>query len=151
MQLIDTSLGRSTHIAFGKESKLQLIDADNINLWEEEIIVGERIILITLLISKAVDYVLKLKNNNMRISYFKKINYLISILIVDELDTKIRSQDIEEDLFVILRTRVIFDGESKVQVIESDIEINKTDATIAKETVNIEDNDNDKKSCWIVK
>ena len=53
-------------------------------------IVGERRILIISLIGKAVDYLLKPDNDNIRISCFEKIGCLIAMFLVDNLDAKIR-------------------------------------------------------------
>ena len=51
----------------------------------------------------------------------------------------------KEGLFLIPKTRVILDGESEVQVIESDVKINEVDTALAKERVNIEENDDNDK------
>ena len=113
-QSIYASLSISSHIAARKELYLWLMNADNMNLWKRKIIVGERRILMTSLARKAADYVLKPENNDMRVSYFERIGCLITILLVDNLDAKIRPQGMEEGSFVIPKTRVILDGESEV-------------------------------------
>ena len=145
VQPIDASLSRSTCIAIEKELDLWLMDANNMNLQEEKMIAGERRILITSLVGKAIDHILKLENNDMRVSCFERIGYLITILPMDNLDTKIRSQGTEKGSFVILKTRAILDGKSNVQVIKSDAEINNVDAILVEERVNIEENNNNNK------
>ena len=73
-QPIDARLGRSTRVTVRNKLDEQLMDADNISKQKGKIIAGEQRILAMKLVGNATDYILQLKNNKMRVSYFKELD-----------------------------------------------------------------------------
>ena len=74
MQSIDARCGRSTCIVARNGLDAQLMDANNMSKWKRKIIAGEQRILAMKLVGNATDYILQLKNNKMRVSYFKELD-----------------------------------------------------------------------------
>ena len=117
------------------------MDTDNMSKREGKMTVGKRRILIAKLVGNTTDYVLQLKNGEMRVSCFQRTRCLITMLPVEDMDAKIKLQGIEEGTFAIPKTKAVLHA----QVVEGNAQVNEGYATLDEETVNIEEDSNDDK------
>ena len=94
IQPIDAGLGRSVRTRVGHYLDEWLMEATNMETWEARMTAGERSILITQFIAKAMEDIMDVSNDDMRVSYFERTGYLLTWLVSDLHDRKIRPQGI---------------------------------------------------------
>jgi hypothetical protein len=105
IQPIDAGLGRSVRTRVGHYLDEWLMEATNMETWEARMTAGERSILITQFIAKAMEDIMDVSNDDMRVSYFERTGYLLTWLVSDLHDRKIRPQGIEEGVIKVPKER----------------------------------------------
>ena len=93
VQPIDAGIGRSLRIAVCKALDEWLMDGANLMKWEAKMSAGERRILITKLVGQAMQSIMSA--DLLRVGAFERTGCLITLLILEEYDKKIRPQGAE--------------------------------------------------------
>jgi hypothetical protein len=101
IQPIDAGLGRSVRCAVARELDDWLMDANNMMCWEGKMTAAERRILISVLVQKAMRYVMGEEMKSMRIGCFERTGCLITWLPNDIHDTKVRPQGMPQGSFTV--------------------------------------------------
>jgi len=101
IQPIDAGLGRSVRCAVARELDDWLMDANNMMCWEGKMTAAERRILISVLVQKAMRYVMGEEMKSMRIGCFERTGCLITWLPNDIHDTKVRPRGMPQGSFTV--------------------------------------------------
>ena len=87
------------HCAIGRALDAWLLVNDNLRKWESKMTASERRILITWWVAKGMDFIMHEDQEGMRVGCFERTGCLITFLVSDEYDKKIRPQGIEPGSF----------------------------------------------------
>ena len=99
VQPIDAGTGCSLRCAIGKALDERLLVNENLRKWESKMTASERRILITWWLAKGMNFVMDEEQATMRVGCFERTGCLITFLVSDEHDKKIRPQGIEPGSF----------------------------------------------------
>ena len=112
IQPIDAGLGRCVRIAVGNFLDEWLMDDNNMEKWESMMTAPERRILTSELVAKAMDYVMSVEMENMRVSAFKRTGCLITMTPTDACEKEIKLQGIPIGSFSVPTERKEEEGEN---------------------------------------
>ncbi len=94
VQPIDAGTGCSLHCAIGRALDAWLLVNDNLRKWESKMTASERCILIFQWVAKGMDFIMHEDQDAIRVGCFERTGCLITFLVSDEYDKKIRPQGI---------------------------------------------------------
>jgi hypothetical protein len=101
IQPIDAGIGRSVHTAIGHQLDGWLMHEEHMEIWEGKMSAGECRILMTEFVSRAMNKVMGTDYENSRISVFERTGCLITWLVNEEHDNRIRPQGIQLGKFSV--------------------------------------------------
>mmetsp|Transcript_15361 Transcript_15361/g.28931 ORF Transcript_15361/g.28931 Transcript_15361/m.28931 type:complete len:660 (+) Transcript_15361:59-2038(+) len=135
IQPIDAGLGRSVRVAIGNFLDEWLMDEDNLAKWETKLTACERRVLMTDLISRAMQHVTSNQQDDMRIGCFERTGCLLTWLPSDEYDSKIKPQGMKPGSFSIPREQ---GNDNPVQNVDPH-PLHEEQAAVIEEELNIMD------------
>jgi hypothetical protein len=105
IQPIDAGIGRSVRTAIGHQLDDWLMHEEHMEIWEGKMSAGERRILMTEFVSSAMNKVMGTDYEESRISAFERTGCLLTWLVNEEHDNRIRPQGMQVGKFLVPRNR----------------------------------------------
>jgi hypothetical protein len=105
IQPIDAGLGRSVRTRIGHYLDEWLMEATNMETWEAKMTAGERRILTTNFIAKAMKDIMDVSNDDMRVKCFERTGCLMTWLVSASHDAKIKPQGIKDGMIKVPTVR----------------------------------------------
>ena len=105
IQLIDAGLGRSVRTRIRHYLDEWLMEATNMETWEATMTAGERRILTTNFIAKAMKDIMDVSNDDIRVKCFERTGCLMTWLVSTSHDAKIKPQGIKDDMINVPTVR----------------------------------------------